>query len=271
MTSQKLIFSKFLLSNDDGYDSLGIVALQQKLQKKSDVILCAPLMEQSAKGHSFTLLHPLRLKQIAEGIYAVNGTPADCVYLAVNSMASLCDIVISGINQGANLGTDIYYSGTVAAAREGAIQGRKAIAFSVLENCSLSSEQRLQVYENAAQVAVYLIEVLLQLPWKSGLYWNVNFPATQMLNLQSPEKLEMKILPLGVRKYHNSVIEKTDPRGHSYFWIGGPPKDTAATDNDCYWCEQGFTVLTPLQLVNESASLENLQQAFLDARVGGKF
>lgn len=231
---------KIILANDDGFDSLGIVELGKKLSQISNVITVAPAFEQSAKGHSFTLAKPLRLTQVEENRYHLNGTPADCVYFGLHHILPEADVVISGMNHGANLGQDVYYSGTCAAAREGAIQGRKAIAVSIWEKDAEIN------YAKAAEVAVMIISRLLQEEWEEGIYWNVNIPSTC---LQLPkEEIPVTIKPLGRRRYMSNVEERNDPRGGSYFWIGGQPISTKDDGTDAFWCEQGMVVLTPLRL-----------------------
>jgi len=229
---------KILLSNDDGYDSVGLVVLEDKIKRVGDVITVAPLVEQSAKGHSFTMRDPLRAIRVAENKYAVNGTPADCVYLGLHQFAISAELVVSGINLGANLGNDIYYSGTVAAAREAAIQGKKGIAVSLLSGDGEDD------YERAAEYAVRCIELLLKQEWRSGLYWNINIPAKSLKS----DQIEVVVMPIGHRKYKPTVTERLDQRGREYYWIGGPPLTSQKSETDAYWCEQGKIVLTPLTL-----------------------
>jgi 5'-nucleotidase len=229
---------KILLSNDDGYDNMGILALCQEISMFGDVITVAPKVEQSAKGHSFTMGSPLRVKKVEKHRYYVDGTPADCVYLALNHLCPDVELVISGINNGANLGSDVYYSGTVAAAREAAIQGKKGIAVSLLTQKSGND------YQKAAKLAAKCIEFLLPLQWPFGLYWNINIPST-ILNKDS---FEVVVKPLGHRKYQSTVVQRKDPKGKPYYWIGGPPQPTEQSNTDAYWCEQGKIVLTPLHL-----------------------
>lgn len=262
---------EILLVNDDGYDSVGIKKIYKKLKKNHLVHLVAPLFEQSAKSHSFTLHHPLRLHKKSPKKFALHGSPADCTYLGLTHLFPHTELVISGINLGANLGTDVYYSGTLAGAREGALQGRKAIAFSVFDNrksqltsresssfvdssstvvpkpqtFGLCAEEEDAVFSLAAQWAVQIIEQLLAKPWKDGLYWNVNFPLSALLAKEIPT---VRIAPLGRRRYHSIVEEKRDPRGKTYYWIGGPPIQSSEDNSDCYWCEKGYVTLTPLLL-----------------------
>ena len=146
---------------------------------------------------------------------------------------------------GANLGTDIYYSGTVAAAREGFLKGKFAVALSVLEDVQYSSsEERALVYERAARFSQQIITILFERREGPAL-WNINFPASTLMKQETPKTV---VKPLGHREYKSGVHEQTDPRGRTYFWIGGPPIPMPESDTDAYWCEQGAIVLTPLQM-----------------------
>lgn len=235
---------KLLLVNDDGYEAMGIQALMLAFPKE-DIFVVAPSLEQSAKGHSFTLNDPLYVKSFANNCYHLSGTPADCTYFGLNKICPDVDVVLSGINMGANLGTDIYYSGTVAAAREGFLKGKLSFAVSVLEDVQYSnSRQREMVYAKVAHITRQLIEYLYQQHTQPAL-WNINFPASSMLSSDPPA---IVLKPLGHRLYKTGVHEKTDPRGRTYYWIGGPPLPMEESDTDVYWCERGTVVMTPLQL-----------------------
>ena len=232
-----------LIVNDDGFDAIGIQEIFSAFEKKSP-ILVAPQFEQSAKAHSFTMDRPLRLRKEGERQYSVDGTPADCTYLALNHVCPEVDVVVSGINMGANLGSDVFYSGTVAAAREGFLQGRHAFSFSMLENVDFETDsQKRFVYQRAAQWAVQLVEQLLE-P-STPRHWNINFPARSLL---SDVPVEVVCKPMGHRHYLPTARQNTDPRGREYFWIGGPPLPFTEADNDIYWCEQGKIVCTPLMI-----------------------
>lgn len=235
---------KILFVNDDGFEAMGIQSLISAFDKR-DIFVVAPTREQSAKGHSFTLHDPLYLKSFDNNCYHLTGTPADCTYFGLNKICPDVDIVVSGINMGANLGTDVYYSGTVAAAREGYFKGKLAIAFSVLEDVQYSEPaERVSVYKRASLLARQLIYALYE-RCEGPALWNINFPASTMLNTEVPRVL---IKPLGARQYRAAVHEQTDPRGRTYFWIGGPPISMPESDTDVYWCEQGCVVMTPMQM-----------------------
>ena len=229
---------KILLSNDDGFDAEGIIAIEKEISRIGKVITIAPHVEQSAKGHSFTMSEPLRLTEISQHRYHLSGTPADCVYIGLCHVCPEVDVVVSGINRGANLAHDVYYSGTVAAAREAAIQGKKGIAVSLL------TQKGKNDYSLAAKYAVKCIEALLQHSWEAGVYWNINIPSAHL----EQEQMDVVIKPLGHRRYRSTVQERDDPRGRKYYWIGGPAIPPEVSDTDVYWCAQGKIVLTPLHL-----------------------
>ena len=226
-----------LVSNDDGVDAAGLIALKTSIAQWADVYTVAPETEQSAKSHSITLHHPLRFREVEERVYAVDGTPADCVYVAFflkDFLPKRPDLVVSGINHGPNLGSDIYYSGTVAAAREGALRGVPSIAFS---NAAMEME-------NAATYATELCQRLLKAtpPDEHGILLNVNFPTTKPKGVLATR--------LGTRLYSEGVEERHDPRGRTYLWIGGPgdiqTSPTEGSDTDAV--EAGYVSVTPLSL-----------------------
>jgi 5'-nucleotidase len=230
-----------LLSNDDGVHARGLRALREALALIAHVVTVAPTDEQSAGSHSLTLSRPLRHRTIDEDVHAIDGTPADCIYVALYRERFLPrwpDLVVSGINHGFNLGTDTFYSGTVAAAREGALRGIPAIAFSLGGGGT---------FTEAAKVAVVLCARMLDTPGirdgDRGVLLNVNFPAA------TPYR-GVRATRLGRRVYHDEVTVRTDPRGKEYYWIGGPGahphehiegSDTEAVD-------QGLVSVTPLLL-----------------------
>lgn len=227
-----------LLSNDDGVAAKGIRTLHQALVEVADVVVVAPLTEQSAKSHALTLAHPLR-HRVVDGFHAIDGTPADCIYVALYREQFLPrrpDLVVSGINHGYNLGVDVYYSGTVAAAREGALRGIPAIAFSSGPKGS---------FEAASVVAKEMVARLLaaRLPEGRPPLLNVNFPANRS------EYLGIQTTRVGRRHYDEAIVLRHDPRGNEYFWLGGPNAyhereegtDTTAVDD-------GYVSITPLVL-----------------------
>jgi len=202
---------KILVTNDDGIQSQGIIILAKVLKDVGDVFVIAPDREKSATAHSLTLHRPLRVEKIKKDFYAVDGTPADCVHLAVNGiLPEGPQLVVSGINKGPNLGNDITYSGTVSAAFEGTLLGIPSFAISL---AARSQFKFITAARFAARVARYVI--------KEGLpkdtFLNVNVP-----NLDEKEVKSYRITRQG--RYHvhgNQAVEKVDPRGRKYYWIGG--------------------------------------------------
>lgn len=239
---------RILLTNDDGVYSEGIKLLASALAELADVIVVAPDREQSATGHSLTLHRPLRMRRMEDNWYAVDGTPTDCVNLAVLSLLEddPPDLVASGINFGLNLGDDVTYSGTVSATFESSLLGIPSIAFSqeVGEHFS---------FEPAARFARSLVKTLLErrdhLP--SDLLLNVNFPSGEFQGIAFTK--------LGRRTYRQSVVEKTDPRGRKYYWIAGTPEWQEGEGTDYEAVSQGKISVTPLHLdLTDYRGLENI-------------
>ena len=225
-----------LLSNDDGVYAPGVRLLGAALARIADVVTVAPLFEQSANSHALTLARPLRHREI-DGLHAIDGTPADCIYVALYRRAFLPrwpDLVVSGINHGYNLGTDTFYSGTVAAAREGALRGVPSIAFSQGPGGSM---------ERSAEIAATLVERFLSAERVGTPLLSVNFPAGRA----EPEGFRATIL--GRRLYDDEVVLRDDPRGREYFWIGGPGARHEPVDgSDTEAVDAGFVSITPLHL-----------------------
>ncbi|MBN2808370.1 MAG: 5'/3'-nucleotidase SurE [Deltaproteobacteria bacterium] len=230
---------KILLCNDDGFDAVGIKELEAGLAGLGELTVVAPDREQSASGHSLTLQHPLRIDERSPCHYAVDGTPTDCVFLGINHImkAHRPDLVVSGINRGGNLGDDITYSGTVAAAFEATLLGVPALAVSL----EITREHHFATASRAAR------EVALKV-FAHGL------PAATLLNVNVPdlpwEKLAgFRITRQGKRSYSDVVRENVDPRGRHYYWIGGevlPGEDLDGTD--AALVRSGFVSITPIQL-----------------------
>ena len=203
---------RVLLTNDDGFWSDGLKALDEALSPVAEVWVVAPDREQSAASHAISLARPLRMHEISARRYAVDGTPTDCVYLAVNHLlrASPPDVVFSGVNHGPNLADDVTYSGTVAGAVEAAILGVPfCAAFSLVGRGGANR------FDAAAQFARALLERAATKPAGGPLLLNVNVP----VELREPR---FEVTRLGRRGYSASVTEKLDPRGRKYYWIGGP-------------------------------------------------
>lgn len=226
-----------LLSNDDGVTARGLLLLRDRLLRVADVVVVAPELEQSARSHSITLRRPLRHRKADEAVHATDGTPVDCVYIALHRKDILPrwpDLVLSGINHGANLGSDVFYSGTVAAAREGALRGIPAVAFSSLN---------LAYLEHAADFATAFAMHILEIHPPSGqtLLLNVNFPAREPVGIRSTR--------LGRRLYDDEVTVRHDPRGAEYYWVGGPGAHHQPLEgSDTEAVDAGFVSVTPLSL-----------------------
>ncbi len=230
--------SMILITNDDGIQSEGIKVLYEELRKKYKVVVVAPDRERSAVSRALTLYRPLRVEKINGEFYSVDGTPTDCVNLAVNSFfKGKIRMVVSGINRGPNMGEDITYSGTVSAAMEGLLLGIPSIAIS----CA-SRENFL--FDTSAKVAIKIVEKVL----KSGL------PKDTLLNINVPnipfEQLKgIKITRMGKKRYSDTIVEKLDPRGRKYYWLAGEEIGYEPLGNsDLEAVEDGFVSVTPIHL-----------------------
>lgn len=233
---------RILVTNDDGIHAEGISVLRDALQEVGEVTVVAPERPRSASGHAITLHKPLRIEQVrmpwgGEG-YATNGTPSDCVVLGIFAvLQGQCDLVISGINLGPNLGEDLTYSGTVSAAMEGAICGKPAIAVSVADYDSPD-------YWPTARFVARLARQVLQHGLPPSILLNVNVP-----NLPEHELQGVVITRQGRRRYEGRVEERHDPRGRPYFWLGGEIiEDIAGEGSDGEAVMQGKISITPLHL-----------------------
>lgn len=245
--------SLIVLSNDDGVHAEGLRALHAALATFAEVVVVAPLHEQSANSHALTLARPLRHRTI-EGFHAVDGTPADCIYVALYGKRFLSrrpDAVVSGINHGYNLGSDTFYSGTVAAAREGALRGVPSIAFSLgmgrVETAARGSDDKptmTGLAPIAAAITKRFLDATRGKPTEDGApLLNVNFPAGFAL----PRGL--RATRLGRRRYTDEVEVREDPRGREYLWIGGPNAfHDPAPGSDTEAVDEGYVSITPLAL-----------------------
>lgn len=236
---QVATMSRILVSNDDGIHSEGLRALVNSLSSLGEVVVVAPDREQSGVSHSLTMHRPLRLRRTDTGFYAVDGTPTDCILLGVNRIfrGIAPDLVISGINKGGNLGDDIVYSGTVSAAMEGARLGIPSFAISLASR----SDFRFDV---AARFARRLAERIVETSPKGPILLNVNVP-----NIGDDQIRGVRITRQGKRVYNGAVVEKTDPRGEKYYWIGGEePGFEELVDSDIEAVLGGWISITPLKL-----------------------
>ncbi len=246
-----------LITNDDGYQAPALQALADALRPLGQVTIFAPDHNWSAAGHTKTMHKPLRITQSAlpDGtpLYVTTGAPSDCVGLAIlGALPTLPDLVVSGINQGSNLGHDVTYSGTVAAALEGAVAGLPAIAASQ----DLAPGFQADLAFTAGVVAQLAGRVLAEgLPRNSLL--NVNFPA-----LPADQVRGIQVTRLGARVYRDVLIKRLDPQGRPYYWIGGdPPAGEPAEGTDIGALAQGYISVTPLNLdMTDLAQLAKLRE-----------
>lgn len=234
MSEKKL---KILFSNDDGVHAEGIHTIAKALSDIAQVTIVAPDRNRSGASNSLTLEQPLRVTEIAPRVYSVQGTPTDCVHFALNELMKdeLPDLVLTGINHGANLGDDVLYSGTVAAAMEGHFLGVQAIAFSLVGK---------KHFNTAAVIAKQLVEQHLANPIPTNRLLNVNVP-----DLPFGELKGKLITRLGARHHAEAMIKQRDPRGHDIYWLGPPGKEQdAGQGTDFYAIEHGYVSITPLQV-----------------------
>lgn len=230
---------KILVTNDDGVHAPGLAALAEAMWEAGEVAVVAPDRERSAVGHALTLHHPLRAMEVRPGVFAVDGTPTDCVNLGIHKLLPFRpDIVVSGINRGANLGDDVTYSGTVSAAMEATLMGIPAFAVSLATNGEGDN------YAAAALWAAKLARLIYQRGLPSDTFFNVNVP-----DLPPDELLPPLITSQGKRRYEGVIVDKIDPRGRRYYWIGSVEQaflDTEGTDY--YAVRRGHVSITPLHL-----------------------
>ncbi len=240
---------KILLCNDDGVTAEGLKALAESLAEIADIHVVAPDRERSAASHAISLTRPLRIRKVEPNWFAVDGTPTDCAFLAINHLLKndRPDLLVSGINRGANLGDDVTYSGTVAAAMEGTLLGVPSFAVSL-------TRRGERDYAHAAAFARELALLLAKRPLPRGTLLNVNVPPGPVRGYA--------ITRLGKHSYGTEVVEKLDPRGGRYYWIGG---DEAQHENipgsDCnVTLDQGLVSITPLHLdLTQNAVIEELR------------
>lgn len=227
---------KILLTNDDGVEARGLDELLKILENFGQTTIVAPEFNQSTKSHSISLNTPLRLKKIEKNRYALSGLPADCVNFAINSKIGRepFDLVVSGINDGANIGDDINYSGTVAAAREGFLHGINSIAISI------ANKKNPKYYDCSIAFKKILEKIYSSKP--KPFFLNINYP-----NLDISEIKGVKMARQGSRAYGQKIVSKRDPRGNQYFWIGGSDLTyNAKSGTDIHAIRNGYISITPL-------------------------
>ena len=256
-----------LVTNDDGVLASGLRALVQAVQGLGDVVVCAPDTERSGSSHAITFHTHLRAHPLQEGWWRVSGTPVDCVYLAMHHLCKRWpDLVVSGVNAGFNLGSDVFYSGTVGAAAEAYLRGVAAIAVSA----DRATDPRW-----AIPVARKLARAVLADNHRMLLNVNVPAPDEDDEGLSESEllaraaKVPVAVTRLGARVYEDAVEHRTDPQGRPYYWIGGPP--TRGEDrhgDDTFTVAHGTISVTPLEMDITAADLEPTQ-TLLESALGG--
>ena len=231
---------KVLISNDDGVHAAGINFLATALRQIAEVTVVAPDRDRSGASNSLTLQNPLRVREIEKKVFSVQGTPTDCVHLALTGLLEkdeMPDLVVSGINAGSNLGNDVFYSGTVAAAMEGRFLGIPAIAFSIAGCEPL-------YFSTAAEVAKQLVQLLYKKPIPAKTILNVNIPDVAFEDLRG-----FTVTRLGTRHTADRMLPSKDPRGRTIYWIGTSGKeDDAGQGTDFYALGHLQVSITPLQL-----------------------
>jgi 5'-nucleotidase len=229
---------KILISNDDGFLAPGLAILAKKLTEIAEITVVAPDRNRSGASNSLSLVNPLRVSTAENGFFSVNGTPTDCVHLAVTGLLKeMPNMVVSGINEGSNLSDDVLYSGTVAAAMEGRFLGVSSIAVSL-------AGPQCQYYETAAQITKLLVIRLEKDPLPKNTILNVNVPDLPLAELRGIE-----VTRLGTRHIAESTIKAVDPRGRRIYWIGQPgPEEDAGPGTDFHAVNTGYVSITPLHL-----------------------
>ncbi len=239
-----------LVTNDDGVHSAGLIALFKALKEMGDAYVVAPDGERSAVGHALTLHRPLKVEELRERVYSVNGTPTDAVVLGVHKvLPRRPDLVVSGINRGGNLGDDITYSGTVSAAIEGTILNIPSFAVSVPGDKNFH-------FDTAASFAVTIARYIAENPLPFDTFLNVNVP-----NLPKDLVKGVRLTRQGKRVYDDAIKEVFSPRGEKHYWIGGGvPYWEHAEDNDINAVEEGYVSVTPVHLdLTDYPALESLK------------
>ncbi|RKY66743.1 MAG: 5'/3'-nucleotidase SurE [Candidatus Latescibacterota bacterium] len=246
--------NKILLTNDDGFSAQGLKALRESLSARWDVVVVAPATEQSAVSHSLTLRRPLRVNRLDQSLFSVEGTPTDCVLLAIHQLLpEKPDLLVAGINHGPNLGDDVTYSGTVAAAIEATQLGIPSMAISTIGHN----------FAYAAQLVPYLVEKVFSIGIPHRVLLNVNFPD------RPPDQVKgIRLTRLGKRTYQDTVTRESDPDGAAYYLIGGSNLTwTGGEDTDFAAVEKGMISITPLRVdLTDQESIPRLRGLEVDFR-----
>jgi 5'-nucleotidase len=265
-----------VLVNDDGVNAPGINILRETLSLIANVIVVAPLAERSTTGHTLTLDTTLRLEEISDNVYGCSGFPADCTLMAIGHLfknpsskyfGKKIDLIISGINRGANLGQDVFYSGTVAAAREAAFHGIPSIAVSSCMDF-LMPDNGTRYYYSASNFIKSLVQSNISSFIPAMSFLNINVPWTSDSEIQG-----LRVTRSGMRKYSEEIEERVDFRGRKYYWIGGIYKGFQDfSDSDCTAVDEKMISVTPIKLCDYGQSqtelMENLK-SFLDKNISG--
>lgn len=230
---------RILCTNDDGYLAVGLRVLSAAAEPLGTVTIVAPDREQSATSNSLTLHRPLRARRSTDGAMIVDGTPTDCVILAVNElMEGPPDVCLSGINHGSNMGEDVLYSGTVAGATEATVIGIPAIAI------SYAGDDYEELDEWTDLLTTLLRSILEREPFPSDTLFNINLPPTDPADVKG-----VRVTSLGQRRYSDTITKGNDPSGREYFWIGGGEVSwSGASDSDFAAIQEGYISVTPLHL-----------------------
>ncbi len=249
--------ARVLISNDDGIDAPGLKLLEKAMRRMAgDVWVVAPETEQSATSHSLTLRRPLRIRRVSKQRYAVNGTPTDSVLLGINQVMAEAppDLVLSGINRGGNIGEDVTYSGTVAAAMEGTLLGVPSVALS-----QVYSDGRNVHWGTAEHWLETVLKKLLESPWPKGVLMNVNFPGVVAKSVTGIE-----VCRQGRRKIGGDFQQGVDPRGEEYFWIGAQrDEERFRPRTDLEAVNRGAITVTPLSMdLTHGPTLARLKAVF---------
>ncbi|MBN1946515.1 MAG: 5'/3'-nucleotidase SurE [Bradymonadales bacterium] len=237
-----------MVTNDDGFEAPGLQTLVKFLGGLGRLLVVAPERPSSAASHAITLHKPLRLWKRQPGRYVLSGSPADCVFFAFSLLCEeqLPSVVVSGINRGANLGNDVFYSGTVAGAMEGALLGAPGVAVSQVmtwgEEYGVHGYRDPEEFEPAGRVVARVVEQVLSCGVSPDVVLNINIPPAY------DESKGLKVTRLGRRLYSRKVLEKRDPRGLPYYWNAGTDTGFASIpDSDCVAIDEGYATLTPLR------------------------
>lgn len=248
---------RILVSNDDGIDAPGIKVLERVARGLSDdVWVVAPETQQSAASHSLTLHRPLRIRRISKRRHAVNGTPTDCVFLAFNKILAdgRPDLVLSGVNDGPNVGEDVTYSGTIAAAMEATLFGAPAVALS-----QAYGDGRRHHWATAEKWGAQVLRTLIERGWPKRVLINVNFPDVPATDVRG-----VRVVRQGLHNLDDTLDERIDPRGAPYYWIGAPlPVNSAGQrGTDMEAVDSGYVAVTPLHMdLTHRRTLTSLREA----------